>query len=74
VLGVEEDPGWHKGTIWFDNIFPFAIPFDPRSPETKAATYIAAKKYIKLIPQKFPIGRYFRLIEANLSLLTQSQI
>ncbi|KAI8901312.1 RNA12 protein-domain-containing protein [Globomyces pollinis-pini] len=66
--GPSEDPDYHKGVIWFDNIFPFKLPlFDPRTFyfERHAASYVNEKKYEALLPAKFPEGAVFKAINAD---------
>ncbi|KAJ3325473.1 mitochondrial escape protein 2 [Boothiomyces sp. JEL0866] len=65
-----EDPGIHRGVVWFDNVFPFKLAiFDPRSYFIKSyAEELISGKYQSLLPLKFPEGAEFKAtkVEPNL--------
>ncbi|KAI8913345.1 RNA12 protein-domain-containing protein [Gorgonomyces haynaldii] len=68
IVGPAEDPGWHKGTLWFENIFPFKWPiFDPRTLwiQQYARTYVQENKWEPLVPKHFPEGASFLFSNAE---------
>jgi hypothetical protein len=70
INGPQEDPGWHRGTIWYENIFPFKIPiFDPRQYFiNEYSKKYPLQKWQRLIPAKFPQGAEFKFVSAESNL------
>lgn len=76
-MTVEEDPGIHKGVIWFDNIFPYKHPYlDPRAYliDSYSTSFMDDKKYLDLLPKKFPEGAAFEPIRPQENLKEGHQI
>jgi hypothetical protein len=67
VTGPLEDPGWHKGTVWFENTFPLKWFLDPRSLFIKrySQLYLNNQRWKKLLPAAFPTGSEFVFIQAE---------
>ncbi|KAJ8325077.1 mitochondrial escape protein 2 [Batrachochytrium dendrobatidis] len=66
--GPMENPNYHKGTVWFDNIFPFHLGLlDPRTYWVKyySKRFILHQRWSRLIPPWFPSGAEFQFREAE---------
>ncbi|KAJ1340912.1 hypothetical protein BSLG_004385 [Batrachochytrium salamandrivorans] len=66
--GPMENPEFHRGTVWFDNIFPFHLGlFDPRSYWVRryANKFLLNASWKRLIPDTFPTGAEFQFREAE---------
>ena len=67
--GPAEDPGWHKTTLWFDNLVPIKLRIDPRSYFIKrySTKFIDGQEWMTLVPAKLPDGSelFFLNAEAN---------
>jgi hypothetical protein len=52
TMGPDEDPSYSKGIVWFDNLFPFKYPLDPRSYFIRNYTksFMDNAKYKELLP------------------------
>ena len=62
-LGPEEDPGIHKGVIWFDSLFPYQKPiFDPRNYFINQHVESVKQDFGLYIPKRFPGDANFKVV------------
>ena len=68
AAGPPENPEYHKGTLWFDNVFPFRLGrFDPRGFWIRkyAKRFVEDESWQRLVPSRFPEGSEFRFMSAE---------
>nr|KAJ3419607.1 hypothetical protein HK105_006742 [Polyrhizophydium stewartii] len=68
VEGPMENPDFHKGTVWFENIFPFKLGvIDPRTYfiNQYASKFVEEERWRSLVPEHFPEGAEFQFRSAE---------